>query len=89
IQMDGTVRHLPAETVAEKNAAFDTIYWWLRRLPEDRARYVVAELAQSVGYDPSGLCRSLVMTWDELRALARDPLVTIGAHTRGHYALGK
>jgi peptidoglycan/xylan/chitin deacetylase (PgdA/CDA1 family) len=89
IQMDGTIRHLPAETVAEKNAAFDTIYWWLRGLPEDRSRYVVSELAQSIGYDPSGLCRSLVMTWDELRELARDPLVTIGGHTRGHYALGK
>ena len=89
IQMDGTIRRLPTGTVAEKNAAFETIYWWLRRLPEDRARYVVGELAQSIGYDPSGLCRSLVMNWDELRTLARDPLVTIGAHTRGHYALGK
>lgn len=89
IQMDGTIRHLPAETVAEKNAAFETIYWWLRRLPEDRARYVVGELAQSIGYDPGGLCRSLVMSWDELRALARDPLVTIGGHTRSHFALGK
>jgi len=89
IQMDGTIRHLPAETVGEKTAAFDQIYWWLRRLPEDRARYVVAELAQSIGYDPSALCHELVMDWDEIRALARDPLVTIGGHTKGHYALGK
>jgi peptidoglycan/xylan/chitin deacetylase (PgdA/CDA1 family) len=29
------------------------------------------------------------MSWDELRELVRDPLVTIGAHTRGHYALAK
>ena len=29
------------------------------------------------------------MSWDELRELAEDPLVTIGAHTRGHYALAK
>jgi len=89
VQMDGTIRHLPSETVAEKSAAFDAIYWWLRRLPEDRARYVVAELAQSIGYDPAALCGSLAMNWDELRALARDPLVTIGGHTRGHFALGK
>ena len=31
----------------------------------------------------------LVMSWDELRELAKDPLVTIGAHTRGHHALAK
>jgi peptidoglycan/xylan/chitin deacetylase (PgdA/CDA1 family) len=29
------------------------------------------------------------MTWDELRELAADPLVTIGAHTRRHYAVAK
>ncbi len=29
------------------------------------------------------------MNWAELRTLAADPLVTIGAHTKGHYALAK
>ncbi len=29
------------------------------------------------------------MDWDELRAFASDPLVTIGAHTRRHLALAK
>ena len=30
-----------------------------------------------------------MMNWDEIRRLAADPLVTIGAHTRRHYALAK
>ncbi|MEQ1694547.1 MAG: polysaccharide deacetylase family protein [Hyphomicrobiaceae bacterium] len=89
VQMDGGMRHFATRTAAEKSVAFDTIYWWLRQLPEDRARYVVAELAQSIGYDSSALCSDLVMTWDELRDLARDPLVTIGAHTKRHMALAK
>ena len=89
IQMDGELRHFKTQTVAEKTDAYEAIYWWLRRLPEDRARYVVGELAHSIGYDPSGLCSELVMNWDELRDLSRDPLVTIGAHTRSHMALGK
>jgi peptidoglycan/xylan/chitin deacetylase (PgdA/CDA1 family) len=89
VQMDGTVRRFETRTVDEKTAAFDTIYWWLRRIPEDRARHVVGELAQSIGYDPAGLCRDLVMGWDEIRELARDPLVTIGAHTCRHMALSK
>jgi len=29
------------------------------------------------------------MTWDELKALSEDPLVTIGAHTNNHYAIAK
>ncbi|MGH8335534.1 MAG: polysaccharide deacetylase family protein, partial [Gammaproteobacteria bacterium] len=76
VQMDGALRHFVTGTVADKLAAFNTIYWWLRRLPEDRARLVVSELANSIGYDPSALCASLVMDWDEIRALAADPLVT-------------
>ena len=89
VQMDGRLRHFPTGTAAEKNAAYDAIYWWLRHLPEDRCRLVVTELAQSIGYDPSAMCGELVMGWDELRELAQDPLVTIGGHTKSHYALGK
>ena len=29
------------------------------------------------------------MGWDDLRALAADPLVTIGAHLKAHYAISK
>lgn len=89
VQMDGELRQFPAATVEEKTQAYEAIYWWLRRLPEDRARIVVRELAQSIGYDASGLCSQLVMTWEELRLLAQDPLVTIGAHSRRHLALGR
>jgi peptidoglycan/xylan/chitin deacetylase (PgdA/CDA1 family) len=89
IQMDGLVRVLPATTTSQKYMAYETIYWWLRRLPEARARLVVAELAASIGYDPTQLCRDLVMDFDTLRSLASDPLVTIGAHTRRHLALAK
>jgi peptidoglycan/xylan/chitin deacetylase (PgdA/CDA1 family) len=53
------------------------------------ARAFVAELCQATGFDPSGLCAALVMTGDEIRQLAADPLVTIGAHTRRHFALAK
>jgi peptidoglycan/xylan/chitin deacetylase (PgdA/CDA1 family) len=30
-----------------------------------------------------------IMSWDELRRIAADPLVTIGAHTIGHHFLAK
>jgi peptidoglycan/xylan/chitin deacetylase (PgdA/CDA1 family) len=32
-------------------------------------------------------CRALILGWDQLRQLVADPLVTVGAHSRRHYAL--
>ncbi len=84
-------RHLslPARTTAEKQHAFHEIYWAIRPLPERELRSYVRTLAESVGFDAAGLCARLIMTWDEIRDLAKDPLVTIGAHTRHHLAIAK
>lgn len=89
VEMNGDLRHFLLHTTAEKYAAFDAVYWWLRGLPEKQARAVVADLASVIGFDAARLCQELVMSWDEIRALAADPLVTIGAHTRRHMALAK
>ena len=89
LKMDEVDRHFETRTTKEKYAAFEEIYWWLRRIPEDEARTVVHDLAQIANFDDTKLCRELAMTWDELREFAKDPLVTIGAHTKGHYALAK
>jgi len=89
VSMDGTLHRFDTRNAAEKEIAFDRIYWALRAMNEQRARAVVGELAASLGLDMSGQCRELVMGWDELRTLAADPLVTIGAHTERHLALSK
>lgn len=89
VEMDGKECSFETRSVAEKDRVFHVLYWWLRAMPERQARAEVARLARDAGYDPSGLCRELVMSWDETRELARDPLVTIGAHTCNHFALGK
>jgi peptidoglycan/xylan/chitin deacetylase (PgdA/CDA1 family) len=49
----------------------------------------VRELCAGIDFDPGSLCADLMMTWPEIRQLSADPLVTIGAHTRRHYALAK
>ena len=49
--MKGEGRHFPLGTTAEKEAAYHEIYWWLRSIPEDLARTVVAELAEAYGID--------------------------------------
>jgi peptidoglycan/xylan/chitin deacetylase (PgdA/CDA1 family) len=89
VNIDGRWQRFGLETVDQKERAFDRIYWWLRSLPEFEARLFVSELARMHGIDVSNLCSDLIMSWDEIRELAEDPLVTIGAHTRRHLALAK
>ena len=89
VRMMGCERHFDLATLAGKEVAYAEIYWWLRSLPEDEARRVVSELATAHGHDSEALCRELMMDWNEVRELAADPLVTIGAHTRRHMALAK
>ncbi|WP_424594368.1 polysaccharide deacetylase family protein [Bradyrhizobium sp.] len=87
LEMNSKSRTFALSSAQEKTEAFDQIYWWLRELPEDRARAIVRRLAREAGVDVSGVCVRLVMNWDEIRALAADPLITIGAHTTHHLAL--
>jgi peptidoglycan/xylan/chitin deacetylase (PgdA/CDA1 family) len=89
LDMGGAERRFLTGTRAEKERAFHDIYWWLRTIPEGQARAAVARLAKEAAYDPAPLAAQLLMTWDEIRELAQDPLVTIGAHTVHHYALAK
>lgn len=89
VSLDDGALVLAAGTTAEKQSAFDRVYRWLRHVDEDRQRAFIRALCARHGIDLASLCRSLIMHWDELRGLARDPLVTIGAHTDRHYALAK
>lgn len=89
VKMHGAYRRFECRTAVQKEVAYDEIYWWLRSIPEVDARAMVSDLCHLHGIDLSNLCRDLVMNWDEIRDLARDPIVTIGAHTRRHFAVAK
>ncbi|RJG45456.1 polysaccharide deacetylase family protein [Mesorhizobium sp. DCY119] len=54
---------------------------------EEDQRTALHELARSCGVDPTGPGRKTLMGWEEVRAAAAHPLVTIGAHTVHHYSL--
>lgn len=86
---DGALWRLNTATVPDKIRAFDEIYWWLRAVDEATQRRVVRVLAERYDVDMGADCRRLVMGWDEVRTLAADPLVTVGAHTKGHFAVAK
>lgn len=73
----------------QKSRIFHEIYWTLRDRPEHALRAAVRAIGETVGYDASPLCRDLIMDWDEIRAFAADPLLTVGAHTVNHFAVAK
>ena len=87
VRLDGLV--LPARTDAEKTAAFETAYRSLRAGSEPVLLEEIARLCREAGFAPGEIARDLCLGWDALRALARDPSVTIGAHTLSHPMLAK
>jgi peptidoglycan/xylan/chitin deacetylase (PgdA/CDA1 family) len=88
--IDGHEQRFDCATIAEKRDLFDQLYWWLRaRETEDELREVVRDLCARYGVNMKSFCEDLCMTWEEIADLARDPLVTIGAHTVNHVILRK
>lgn len=86
---NGQTDYVDTSTTARKNEAFNTLYWQMRRTPEDERVELVRSFATAYGYDLDKQCRELIMDWQELRLFAGEPLCTIGAHTVHHYELAK
>lgn len=86
---NGQVEFVDTATRVQKDDAFKRLYWHLRKLPEPERLSVLTEFTGKYGYDMHAQCRDLIMSWQDLRLFAGDPLCTIGAHTVHHYELAK
>ena len=89
IEAGGVWFDLPASTAAEKQAAFEALYWPLRRGEEAELRRVATDLAAQAAIDGADVVDELCLNWSGLRKLAAHPLATIGAHTLTHPMLAK
>ena len=90
VPIGGAATRLDTSTPAAKQAAFDRLHDWLRALPgEHDLQREISALCARHGVDETAIGRELCMSWDELKAFADDPLVTIGAHTITHCNLAK
>lgn len=74
---------------AEKQSAFDKLYWRLRKQPEAILLSVISDLAARAGVDAAALVERECLPWETLRALGGAPGVTLGAHTLTHPMLAK
>ncbi|MDP4003046.1 polysaccharide deacetylase family protein [Methylobacterium sp. NEAU K] len=80
---------LPARSPQEKALAFEAVYRDLRRGTESELLDRIADLCAQADFAPGRVASELCLSWDALRDLARDPAVTIGAHTVSHPMLAK
>lgn len=87
---DGDTKfHIRCDTARKKYRTYDQIMRILWDTQQDRQREIIRGLAAVIDFDIAEHCRSLAMDWEILEKLAKDPLVTLGAHTRRHYALSR
>ncbi len=86
---NGELTYHDTKTTSQKQAAYDELYWRMRKMPEDARVEFFAEFASGYGLNMDEHCRSLIMDWNELQTFQDEPLCTIGAHTVHHYELAK
>jgi peptidoglycan/xylan/chitin deacetylase (PgdA/CDA1 family) len=86
----GIATRFDTSTPAAKQAAFDRLHDWLHSLPgEHDIQREIAALCVRYGVDQAAICHDLCMSWDELKPVADDPLITVGAHSITHCNLAK
>jgi peptidoglycan/xylan/chitin deacetylase (PgdA/CDA1 family) len=90
LEICGEKRRFACRTTAEKHMAVAALHRLFRALPHDsQLRATVADLAVRAGIDECAATAALGLSWADLRELASDSLVTIGAHTVSHPILCK
>jgi peptidoglycan/xylan/chitin deacetylase (PgdA/CDA1 family) len=90
VPVGARMRKLPAVTDRQKDHVFcHLLRWFTRDLGEDSQRLELRRLAAAHGLDLAGLADELILDWDELRELCREPLFDVGAHTHDHFALAR
>jgi peptidoglycan/xylan/chitin deacetylase (PgdA/CDA1 family) len=86
----GITRVFDCATPGAKQYVYQQIYWWLRGLgDENELRAALTTLCTRYHVDPLGPCKDLCMDWSEIKRLADEPLITIGAHSVSHSMLKK
>jgi peptidoglycan/xylan/chitin deacetylase (PgdA/CDA1 family) len=88
VNVDGSV--IACATTREKYRAYAMLQHMVLAQPShSEEQAFVRRLAERYGYDLAAANRAACMNWDEICALAADPLATIGAHTVSHPILAK
>jgi peptidoglycan/xylan/chitin deacetylase (PgdA/CDA1 family) len=90
VEIGGVTTRLDTVSPAAKLDAFQRLHQWLRGLPtEHDLRREMSALCARHGVNEAAISADLCMSWDELRRLGSEPLITLGAHSLSHCNLAK
>lgn len=87
--VDGVVHQFQCVGKAEKWASFQKAAELLKAASHESAASCLERLFDDYEHDPIALVDQEMSSWDMLKTLSKDPLVTIGAHTVSHPFLPK
>lgn len=73
----------------EKRRSFEQIVKLLKTMSDEELHETMQTLCDTMNHDAMALVDHEMATWDMLKELSKDPLVTIGAHTHSHPFLPK
>ncbi len=85
----GETRLLDCRTPQQKQLVFEQLFNWLRNMAPQEQRSCLAAIADQLSFDLPEHCARLMLDWQSLGELANDPLVTLGGHTKSHFALAR
>lgn len=84
------LQELPTQTAAQKQAVFDRIMHYVTNtLCEDEQRQAVKELCKRYEVNLEERSSSMMMSDAQIAQISKHDLCTIGAHSVGHYSLGR
>ena len=89
LDVDGHEISARCVTLEGKQAAWRMLAPRVQSMPEFEQREWIRRTAEMWDVDVEQYCRSVAMTWDQIKTMNSDPLVTIGAHTNNHFNLKK
>jgi hypothetical protein len=72
------------ESTDEAHAQFGAISETIKSIPFDELSSVLMSSFGKTAKEFETLCTSLSLTWEEIKKLSQEPLITIGAHTMNH-----
>lgn len=75
------------KTYGEKLETYDRIHELVQTDGHENLNARALMLCKQLGRDPYEMIRKSALSWEEIKQLSEDPLVTIGAHTVSHPVL--
>ncbi len=81
--------HYTYQSLEDKNQVFLEIRSKILKLDQTNLLQGLNKLFSNYTIDWHKCTQNLAMTWEQIKNLSCDPLVTIGGHTKNHYAFNR